>query len=281
MIPQRNLLLTYVTRRPINTETRRVMAKRRQCFRRAEPRKEPGDDAFTHPAAYAARLAYLFFRSLALNVEVEMAKRDYEFSLILSGVPELTRDVLDAFFEAGCDDALIGIRDGIAFADFCREADSCQEALLSAIRDVEAAGARVEHVEPDELVTMSEIARRLDITREGVRKRVAGMRGPGNFPPPIGNLTQRSPLWRWSDVVLWHQTHQRQGHAETPEGVPLTDRSGPHIAAINAALDLLRRVPLEEARQLLDRLRLARIQVRHPAKPQSAEISCRNDVLEA
>jgi hypothetical protein len=183
-----------------------------------------------------------------------MAKQEYEFTLILSGVPELTREVLDAFYEAGCDDALIGIRDGIAYADFCREADSLQEALLSAIRDAEAAGVKVQHVEPDELVTMSEIARRLDMTREGVRKRVAGLRGPGNFPPPVGNLTQRSPLWRWADVLAWHRTHLQQGRAEAPERGLEMEVLGPPIAAINAALDLLRHVSVEEAQQLLGRI---------------------------
>ena len=103
-------------------------------------------------------------------------KQEYEFTLILSDVQELTRKVLDAFYEAGCDDALIGMRDGVAYAEFCREADSFREAVLSAIRDVESAGvdAKVEHIEPDEFVTMSEIARRLNITREGVRKTGVG-----------------------------------------------------------------------------------------------------------
>ena len=67
----------------------------------------------------------------------------------------MTREVLDALYEAGCDDALIGIRDGTAYAEFCREAASFQEAVHSAAKDVERAGvgARVEQVEPDELVT--------------------------------------------------------------------------------------------------------------------------------
>jgi hypothetical protein len=187
-----------------------------------------------------------------------MARQEYEFTLILSGVPELTREVLDAFYEAGSDDALIGMRDGVAYADFCREADSLPEALLSAIRDVEAAGvgARVEHVEPDELVTMSEIARRLRVSREGVRKRVAGLRGPGNFPPPAGSLTQRSPLWHWTDVVRWHQNHLQPGRTQSSPLLQTTDSNTgmgleSPIEAFNAALDLLRRLPLTEAVRLL------------------------------
>lgn len=69
-----------------------------------------------------------------------MAKREFEFTLVLSGVNALTREVLDALYEAGCDDALVGMRGGVAFADFCREADSFPNAMLSAIRDVERAG---------------------------------------------------------------------------------------------------------------------------------------------
>jgi hypothetical protein len=190
-----------------------------------------------------------------------MAKQEYEFTLILSGVPELTREVLDAFYEAGCDDALIGMRDGVAYAEFCREADSFRGAVLSAIRDVESAdvGAKVEHVEPDELVTMSEIARRLDITREGVRKRVSGERGPGNFPPPVGSLTKRSPLWRWTDVVQWHRTRFGSQTEGCEVASVLRDEAdaanrGPQVVVLNAALDLRKRLPFDEAVQLLQNL---------------------------
>jgi hypothetical protein len=179
-----------------------------------------------------------------------MGKQAYEFTLVLSGLPALTREVLDSLYEAGCDDALIGMRDGVAFADFCRAGRSFGQAVLSAVHDVEGAGigARIEHIEPDELVTMSEIARRLQLSREGIRKWVAGLRGPGIFPPPVGSLNQRSPLWRWTDVVLWHQT-VRPGKQGTDRIALVT--VGSEIAAWNAALDLLRRVSLEEAIRLL------------------------------
>jgi hypothetical protein len=75
-----------------------------------------------------------------LPSEAAMAKQEYEFTLTLSGVSELTRDVLDAFYEAVCDDALIGMQDGVAYADFCREADSLEQAILSATQDVTTAG---------------------------------------------------------------------------------------------------------------------------------------------
>ena len=71
-----------------------------------------------------------------------MAKQGYEFTLILSDVRELTPEVLDALYEAGCDDALIGMRDGTAYAEFCREADSLPQTVSSAVKNVETAGVR-------------------------------------------------------------------------------------------------------------------------------------------
>ena len=74
-----------------------------------------------------------------------MAMREFEFTLERSGVPVLTRGMFDAFFVAGCDDALFGMRDGVAFAEFCRTAGSFPEAVLTAIRAVENAGFGLSH----------------------------------------------------------------------------------------------------------------------------------------
>ena len=74
-----------------------------------------------------------------------MAK--YEFSLILSGPLELTEDLADSLFEAGCDDATPGTCNGVFSIDFHREADSLEAAIRSAIANVESAGYRVTRVE--------------------------------------------------------------------------------------------------------------------------------------
>jgi hypothetical protein len=73
----------------------------------------------------------------------------FTFTLILSGIEALTDEVCDALFEAGCGDALPGSREGIIFLDFDRDAPSLQEAVSSAVADVEGAniGARVVRVE--------------------------------------------------------------------------------------------------------------------------------------
>ena len=73
--------------------------------------------------------------------------KKYEFSLILKGAPELTEEIADELFEAGCDDGTPGTCNGVFSIDFHREADSLEAAINSAIRNVEAAGYNVEHVQ--------------------------------------------------------------------------------------------------------------------------------------
>jgi hypothetical protein len=71
----------------------------------------------------------------------------HEFTLIIQGSPELTDELADALFEAGCDDGSPGSCDGIVSIDFHRNANSLVEAIRSAINDVRAAGLEVERVE--------------------------------------------------------------------------------------------------------------------------------------
>ena len=71
----------------------------------------------------------------------------YEFSLILEGPLELTEDIADELFEAGCDDGTPGTCEGVFSIDFHREAESLEQAIRSAIGNVKAAGYEVERVE--------------------------------------------------------------------------------------------------------------------------------------
>lgn len=71
----------------------------------------------------------------------------YEFTLILKGPLELTEDVADELFEAGCDDGTPGTCEGVFSIDFHREAESLEQAIRSAIGNVKTAGYQVERVE--------------------------------------------------------------------------------------------------------------------------------------
>jgi hypothetical protein len=71
----------------------------------------------------------------------------YEFTLILKGSPELTEEIADRLFEAGCDDGSPGRSDGVFSIDFHRTARTLEEAINSAIANVKSAGYDVERVE--------------------------------------------------------------------------------------------------------------------------------------
>jgi hypothetical protein len=84
---------------------------------------------------------------------------EHEFTLVLDGISELTPEIFDALFEAGCDDATMSSRDGVVSLDFGRDAPTMKEAIVSAIRDVQKAnvGARVVRVEGFELASTEEL----------------------------------------------------------------------------------------------------------------------------
>lgn len=67
----------------------------------------------------------------------------HSFTLILAGEPELTVELEDALFEAGCDDASLGVSCGVLYLAFDREAASKSEAVAAAIEDVESTGRKV------------------------------------------------------------------------------------------------------------------------------------------
>lgn len=141
----------------------------------------------------------------------------FNFTLIIEGADLQTEDAQDALFEHGCDDALFGVVDGVQYAEFDRDAGSFGQALTSAMVAVRDAvpGARVVHVEPDELVTMAEMAERLDRTRESIRLLVSGERGSGDFPAPVSHVRSRSRLWRWPEVLRWFATRYEDEYGQT------------------------------------------------------------------
>ncbi len=164
--------------------------------------------------------------------------KTYNFTLIIEASDLLTENNLDALYSAGCDDATFGVRNGLYFGDFDRIAASFPIAVTSAIEQIESAvpAVHVRRVEPDDLVTASDIAGRTSRTRESIRLLAAGDRGPGGFPPPAFCLENGSRLWRWLDVATWFS--QKLG--EEMQVRPY-DR---FVTAFNAALELNNSAPL-------------------------------------
>lgn len=81
----------------------------------------------------------------------------YEFTLILSGITEVTDEAADALFEAGCDDGSFASRDGVAFVIFHREAETLRKAIDSAIANVGQAGFGVLRVETDDANVVAKV----------------------------------------------------------------------------------------------------------------------------
>jgi hypothetical protein len=71
----------------------------------------------------------------------------HEFTLILAKDTELTEELADNLFEAGCDDGSPFSSCGIVGVGFSREAESLEAAIRSAVADVQKAGCTVERVQ--------------------------------------------------------------------------------------------------------------------------------------
>jgi hypothetical protein len=72
---------------------------------------------------------------------------NYEFSLILKEGTEITEELADELFEAGCDDSTPGTFCGTPYVSFHREAESLESAIRSAVADVQKAGCVVVRVQ--------------------------------------------------------------------------------------------------------------------------------------
>ena len=126
----------------------------------------------------------------------------HEFSIVASGLDPTAEDFEAQFYEKGCDDALVSFQRGHTIVDFAREAASLDEAIASALKSVAATGAQIDRVEPDPLVSLSDIAKRSKLTRAAITNYHRGYRAEG-FPAPVARVTTGNPLWEWATVARW------------------------------------------------------------------------------
>lgn len=172
----------------------------------------------------------------------------YQFTLVLKNVNDKTPNLEDSLYDAGCDDALINYRSGAVYLEFDREAASLEDAVVSAIKNVQSAtiDAEVASVSPENLVTESEIAKRLHTSRQKVSLWIRGERRAG-FPPPVMRLSEKSPLWQWNEVVVWLFKNKVINDKEMLD-------SALFFANINAALGELDKDAKDMRHHLLERI---------------------------
>jgi len=178
---------------------------------------------------------------------------EWTFRMTIAGIA-LTDEQLDALFEAGCDDATFSLeRDGSVLGLFDREAETQEDAVLSAVNDVEAAGisARVLRVtQDDDWLTASEIAEKVGRTRQSIGLLIRGDRGPGGFPSPVVRQGSSNPLWSWAEVATWFELYESDAVKEHRSRL-----SPDFLAELNDRLDL--REHLRHSPDAPWRLRLA------------------------
>ena len=141
--------------------------------------------------------------STELQAGINQMPNYYEFTLTFSlsrdtGNPE---ECLNALYEAGCDDALVGTgMMGSIALNFSRAAKSAEDAIRRAVRDVQKAIPDAELIElkPD-LVGISDMAALLSCTRQNVRRMATA--DNSTFPNPC--VSGSVPLWHFFEVATW------------------------------------------------------------------------------
>ena len=127
-----------------------------------------------------------------------MTQTAFEFDLVCA-LPEGTDEetILDAFYEAGCDDAAVGLgAAGLIGLGFTRAGQDAEAVISETVNQVLRGlpeGAKLREVKPD-LVSLADVAARLKVTRQALQKR--------KMPPPsLGGLYRASEMPPYLDAV--------------------------------------------------------------------------------
>jgi hypothetical protein len=135
---------------------------------------------------------------------------EYEFTLKFR-LPDIDADAaafVGALARAGCDDATVGIgQQGRVALDFCREAGSALDAVLSAVHDVRTAipGAELVEAAPD-FVGLTDVAELVGCSRQNIRKLMVS--NPGSFPSAVHEGAQS--VWHLRPVLGWFSDAQQR-----------------------------------------------------------------------
>lgn len=117
---------------------------------------------------------------------------EFEFDLVVALPADAPEEgvLLDALFEAGCDDGVIGVGSagllGLSFTRPGMDAEAVIAATVDQVLSALPAGARLREVKPD-LVSLADVAARLQVTRQALQKR--------DMPPPsLGGLYRAAEM---------------------------------------------------------------------------------------
>jgi len=169
----------------------------------------------------------------------------YQFSLTFT-LPSANEDPdihVDALYEAGCDDATIGVgRHGYIALDFDREAASASAAIESALRNVRKAipEAKLVEASPD-YVGLTEAADIAGFTRQNMRK--LALKGASSFPVAVhsGNPA----VYHLHAVLKWFKDVRKMA----------VSKDLVEISAVTRQVNLAKELSQLPSRQVSKRLR--------------------------
>ena len=129
-----------------------------------------------------------------------MKEYDFELKFSLPSPDADPEQFLNALYEAGCDDALVGLgQNGRMALSFTREAPTAQDAVTSAVADVTKAipCAKLIEATPD-YVGVTDIAGLVGCSRQNIRKI---MIENSQAPMPVHSGT--TAIWHLAKVLDW------------------------------------------------------------------------------
>ena len=161
---------------------------------------------------------------------------EFEFDIVVSlpkGAPD-EAIILDSLFDAGCDDAVVGLGNaGLVGLGFTRSGADAESVILETVKQVLSAfpeGAKLREVKPD-LVSLADVAARLQVSRQALQKR--------DMPPPsLGGLLPLDLVPAEVPVDLAVHPVHLVGEFGDLLPVRLGDGDGPHGQLVQAGFAL-------------------------------------------
>lgn len=153
---------------------------------------------------------------------MDVVARNFEFSVQVTGL-DIDNDFQLEQLMSSSLTILPYVSEGLMMLGVEMGAESPESAIaqFKSFLNENASDVKIKRIDLD-LVSLSQIAERLDVTREAVRLWAAGQRRK-NFPEPFTSAGQ-SLLWAWSDVFKWLTEEEIQDHS-FPLPINLIERS--------------------------------------------------------
>lgn len=134
--------------------------------------------------------------------------KTHDFALVAISLKELDADCVcdlaNQLFEVGVEDCTVGSSGKNIILEFDREADSYQDAVLSAIQEVKTIrGIEIKSLDAGQFVGLSDAAEMSNLTRAALSSFSKGTRGDGSFPTPYLRVSSKSPLYDWGEIADW------------------------------------------------------------------------------